>query len=400
MPELTISSQHQERLSRAFYESFLITLAICLLPSKAIGFVVPFVSLLWFLLRSKSGSSFRVAFFISVAWGLLIAFYYWFNKLLGVEYIFSNGLLSFITYSSLLAFAYPSVISSKEYSFEKYAQLMIGIIFIEGCFGIMQRVLAPFFIGANKSAGDVVEGTINPLSFIHGHSGFSNQFFVINMLCFMTFCFPMLLRKKQYLVPFFIGFIAVVLASVGHVFISFILAVVVTFIIFEGPTLLVKPKLLFAFVFILVSMLSVFATLDETVYKSTDRQFNMFIGGETPKSKAMIKVFTKLGEQQPNMHIIGVGPGNYSSRAGIIASGTYGPLSNLFTGIPFLNIGISENFRQYVLDDWKYVSTNLDAFGNSTMYRPFFSLLSVYTEFGGVMPQFPRLLVIKSVFLN
>lgn len=385
MKTLDELSDLQERYPKAFFESLLIAMFICLLPFKSIGSLVPFVCVFWFIVRSKSGKSFKKLFYVFLFWGAMLGFYSWLYYMSDLSFNISNGLLSFITYSSVLVFAFPAIITSKDYSYEKYANLIIGIIFIEGIWGIAQRVLAPIFLGANSSGGDVVEGTINPFSFISGHSGFSNQFYVINMLCFIVFCFPMVFRQKKTVIAFVVGIIGVILASVGHVFISLLVAVIITFLYFEGPALLVKPKILFASVFILVSMVAVFASLDTEVFQNTDRQFEMFINGKTPKSEALIKVFTVLGEEQPGMHLVGVGPGHYSSRAGVIASGTYGALSDLFVGLPFLNVGISAGFKAYVLDEWLFVSNNTAAFGNSTMYRPFFSLLSVYSEFGGVV---------------
>jgi hypothetical protein len=97
--------------------------------------------------------------------------------------------------------------------------------------------------------------------------------------------------------------------------------------------------------------------------------------------------------------LLGLGPAQYSSRAGTIASGTYYNLSIYFVNIPFLNMGMTAPFKKYVLETWINVQTDLDSFGNSTMYRPFFSLLSVYVEFGGLIFMLLLLLIFYQIRL-
>ena len=80
----------------------------------------------------------------------------------------------------------------------------------------------------------------------------------------------------------------------------------------------------------------------------------------------------------PIMPLVGLGPGQFSSRAALIGTGTY------FGGkdpkqIPFLPRGSSREFQEYLESHWVAAVSN--QYWGSTQ-QPFYSWLSVYTEFG------------------
>jgi hypothetical protein len=388
-----------ENYAKSYYEMFIMSLILSLSPSKLIGFIIPFICIFWFLVRSKSGVSFKRFVLINFAWCLLLIFYNLYSPQIGLDFNISNAFLSYLNYASaLFILVFPSAIISQDYNFEKYARFSLYIMLIEGCIGILQRILVVVF--RKYSTGDVVEGTINPLSFMYGHSGFGNQFFAINMVFLLIFCFPYVYYKKRSWILFYlIGFIALVLASVGHVFYSLLMALLVTYLIFEGWNLLLNIKRFVMLLSMVSLMLFTLAKLDSGVFNASQRQLDMFITGETPKAKAVEVVFTKLVREYPTIHLVGLGPAQYSSRAGTIASGTYYNLSVYFLRIPFLDMGMTTPFKKYVLKTWLYVQTNLNSFGNSTMYRPFFSLLSVYVEFGGLTIMLLLLLIFQQLRL-
>jgi hypothetical protein len=383
--------------ARSYYEMFILSLLLVFSPAKVLAFVIPFIALFWFIVRSKSGASFKRFVLINFAWVLLLFFYSWYSQQIGLDFIAANASLSYLNYASIfLILVIPAAIISPTYNYEKYARFLLYVILIEGSIGIVQRILGAVFRPFAK--GDVVEGTINPLSFFFGHSGFGNQFFAINMVFLLIFCFPFVYGKKRIWIAFFmIGFLALVLASVGHVFYSFLLAVVVTYLIFEGWTLLLKIKMLIMLVGIVSAMLLTLAKLDPGVFNASQRQFEVFLNGETPKAQAATVAFTQLARQYPTIHLVGIGPAQYSSRAGTIASGTYYNLSVYFANLPVLKMGMTAPFKKYVLSTWLKVQTNLDTYGNSTMYRPFFSWLSIYVEFGGLTWLLLFLIIINQI---
>jgi hypothetical protein len=365
---------------RFFFEGFLLAIILTFLPFKAIAFTIPFIFFLLLLVRSKSGLLIKKFTFLVLISGAVLSGYFVIYLFEDHTFIVSNGILSFISYSSfLILFLIPKNIISEKYNYEFYVKVLLPFMLVEGLYGISQRTIS-FFKGINH--GDLVEGTINPLSaFVGSTSGFGNQFFTINLIFLLIFCFPYVYKEKKGMFSYGTAFLAVILASVGHAFYSLILAVILVLVYYEGKSVLVRPKRLMIMVAIPALMVIAIATFDEKVYNDSARQANLFFSGDTPKSKAIEIVFQKVSKEYSFMHSIGLGPGQYSSRAGLIASGHYGPLSEFFLKLPFFNLGMTEAFRENVLHYWLDYQDN-SGYGNSTMNRPFLSLLSLYSEFG------------------
>ncbi len=358
----------------------MLALVLTFLPFKAIAFTIPFIFFFLLLVRSKSGVLIKKFTFLVLIAGAVLSGYFLIYLFEDHNFIVSNGILSFINYSSfLILFLIPKNIISEKYSYEFYVKKLLPFMLFEGLYGIGQRIVS-FFKGVNH--GDLVEGTINPFSaFVGSTSGFGNQFFTINLIFLLVFCFPYVYKERKGILTYGITFLAVVLASVGHAFYSLIVAVMLVLAYYEGKSVLLRPKRLILIAAVPAIMLIALATLDENVYNDSARQATRFFSGDTPKSKAIEIVFQKVGDEYSFMHFIGLGPGQYSSRAGIIASGQYGPLSDFFLRLPFFNLGMTEAFRENVLHYWLDYMKN-SGYGNSTMNRPFLSLLSVYAEFG------------------
>src|SRR3990170_201000 len=350
---------------RFFFEGFLLALILTFLPFKAIAFTIPFIFFFLLLVRSKSGVLIKKFTFLILIAGAVLAGYFAIYLFEDHTFIVSNGILSFINYSSfLILFLIPKNIVSEKYNYEFYVKAVLPFMLVEGLYGIGQRIIS-FFKGINH--GDLVEGTINPFSaFIGSTSGFGNQFFTINLIFLLIFCLPYVYNEKKGMLTYGIAFLAVILASVGHAFYSLILAVMLVLAYYEGKSVLLKPKRLMLIIAIPTVMVIAIAILDENVYKDSARQASLFLSGDTPKSKAIEIVFQKVSEEYSFMHFIGLGPGQYSSRAGIIASGHYGPLSDFFTKLPFFNLGMTEAFRENVLHYWLDYTKNR-GYGNSTM---------------------------------
>jgi hypothetical protein len=369
--------------ARYFFESFLTVLIFTFLPFKAIGFAIPFIFLGVLLLRSRSMSTAKRLIQLVTACGFVLLFYYVAFLFETRNFILSNGILSFINYSSfLILFLLPPNVTSEQYNYERYVKVILPLVAFEGIYGTVQRILSAM---RGIHHGDLVEGTISPFSvFIGATSGFGNQFFAMNMIFLLTFCFPYVYQNRKGMLQFAIGLLGVLLASVGHVFYSLVFATVLTLFYFEARTLIFDPKRLLVVAAVPTILLVSLAVLDENVFNDASRQARNFLNGETPKSKAIRIVFTSVADEYPSLHLIGLGPGQYSSRAGIIASGQYGSLSEFFTKLPFLNLGVPEAFKEHVLIHWNDYKKN-SGYGNSTMNRPFLSLLSVYAEYGPII---------------
>ncbi|RMH09328.1 MAG: hypothetical protein D6704_01410 [Nitrospirae bacterium] len=108
------------------------------------------------------------------------------------------------------------------------------------------------------------------------------------------------------------------------------------------------------------------------------------VEGRTPRSQVIQRVFTEMPDDYPWMPIIGIGPGQFGSRAGLIGTGMYfgGPVNP--RNIPFLPKGMSSAFRDYIWDLWLAMSLHPSVNDSSSTYKPFFSWLSMYVEYGAI----------------
>uniref|UniRef100_UPI00257DC125 hypothetical protein n=1 Tax=Desulfobacter sp. UBA2225 TaxID=1961413 RepID=UPI00257DC125 len=80
-----------------------------------------------------------------------------------------------------------------------------------------------------------------------------------------------------------------------------------------------------------------------------------------------------------NYFLFGAGPGQFTSRAGLIASGNYIRSDKIFK-ILGLELGYTHIQRLLLSDLWDIVRSSL--FANSSSANPWFSILSINAEFG------------------
>src|SRR5688500_1627730 len=118
-----------DNYAKSYYEMFIITLILTFSPSKFLGFIIPFISIFWFIVRSKSGVSFKRFVLINLAWVLILFFYNWYSQLIGLDFNSSNAFLSYLNYASILfILVFPSAIISQTYNYEKYARFLLYVI--------------------------------------------------------------------------------------------------------------------------------------------------------------------------------------------------------------------------------------------------------------------------------
>jgi hypothetical protein len=116
--------------------------------------------------------------------------------------------------------------------------------------------------------------------------------------------------------------------------------------------------------------------------KSLPAVFSDLKGGDHPRAEIIRRVFVEMPADYPEMPIIGLGPGQFSSRAALISTGLYfGGITNPRT-LPFLRDQISIPSEDYLLDLW-VAASDTARYGESSTAKPFFSWVSIYTEFGG-----------------
>ncbi len=365
--------------ARPYFEAFLIALFITLLPSRMLAYVAPFITLFWFIVRSGSGKTLyrTILFFISFC--TLLVFYYYLYSLDGVRFLVGNSFVALCTYGSIiLALLLPGQkLVNQHFTYSRYAAILKYVLLIEGLTGILQFMIVSLTGRFDMLSGDAVQGTIGLLVFMTDNPGFGNQMFAINMAFFLMLFMPYVLaRKKDYYVVV-IGLFSLMLAGVLHVFIGLMVSVVFTVLFFRRNILFGDLPKTVLFTTIAVLLLLSFELIFPGISKSANAFFKQYQGGKSPKIAAVNTAFYQLPERYPLVYAIGLGPGQYSSRAGLMSSGDY-----FDTKVAFLPNEVSQPFKEYVSSLWKAYGSDEEGYGNSTMHRPFFSLLSVFAEFG------------------
>jgi hypothetical protein len=358
---------------RAYYQAFIISLLICWSPIKILAYAAPFIALGWFMVVTKSSIVLRNFLIWLFVFASVICLHVIFN----FNFVVISALLSLFTYSSFsFIFAIPSHHLAGTKLLRKMLQTTQWVVLFEGILGILQ---AGYGFTVNKSFdggnGDFVQGTIN-LSFTTGLA-FSNPMYAVNMTFLVLGLFTFFILDRKGFIPLIVGCLALILASVVHVLVFLLTAILLVLLIFRPAILkstasLVAISVLLVIVpaFSFIVLYSNFQSLS-AIYEGTAR-------GDSPRTQVTERTFYTMPAQYPLMPYIGLGPGQFSSRAALIGTGLYfgGPKDPTFLPLPK---GMSKALEANLLDLWLIAASN--KFFGSTQ-QPFYSWLSVYTEMG------------------
>ncbi len=375
-PEIISHSPVSDMYSKMMYEAVILSLILTWFPSKVLSYASPIIIIGYtFIIYRNYQILFtfsKIFFFGFLFIGL--------NYLLRSNYIFSNGLLSLFTYGSfLLAWSFSQRGVSPWHMRKIYNALYFTIAF-QSILGLLQFLLAYIKFGLyTVDMGDFIQGTIMPFSFnMTGDRGIGNAYFVINILIMMLVLLTDQRKNKRFYKIIALGSITVILAGVHHALISFFLGLFVALLIAE-----LKRAIRYVFLFIpaIAATLTVFYFLNPNNVYLYSNYFNLYSSGESFKTIAMKRALIDLNRDHPDVSFFGTGPGQFSSRAGLLASGTYLGGLDENRSVPFFPIEKSEYFKNYAFDI--YYSMKMD---KSTVHgaasRTFFSLMSIYVELG------------------
>lgn len=358
------------------YEVFTLSLILTWFPSKILPYASPYIIIFYTFIVYKN----HVILFNFIKAACFAILFIGTNYIIRDNYVFSNGILAIITYGPfLLLWSIPNKSLSHKYIDKIHYTIYFAIIF-QCIIGLLQ-----FFIAYTKfgfysiDMGDFIQGTIVPLSFnLEGDRGIGNAYFVINILIMMLF---ILLDNKKNSNSYFIlalGCITVILAGVHHALISIFFALFIALFITEFKrairyTFLIIPAIIVA--------LTIFYFLNPNNVYLYSHYFKLYSSGESFKTLAMKKAIIDLYNDHPYISFLGTGLGQFSSRAGLIASGTYLGGLDENRSIPLFPIAQSVYFKDYAFDI--YYTMKMD---KSTVHgaasRTFFSLMSIYVELG------------------
>ncbi len=365
-----------EQITAAYYQSFVIALVLCLSPFKAVAYAAPFLSGTWFLFKSHSASARRKAWLVlASATGLVIA--YWIFR---HDYSIGAGFLAIVTYGAPLLVA---IIPTESLANKELLDRMIGLVskalVFEALVGIVQAVVSASRTGGfGLDNGDAVQGTIH-LSFV-SDKAFSNPIYAANISLFLLAVIPsLILRKRSAFWPVLLGVIAFILASVVHMILFLVVALILPLICFHPPFARRRHKVRLVFVGVLGLLLAMTALGSNL--SSISYQAGLFAGEDLPKAVMVYRAVYEMPHEYPAMPFVGLGPGQFSSRASLISTGLYfGGLEDP-KSVPLVGGHVSPALSDYLLDLWVGASDSR-AYGGSSSAKPFFSWMSVYTELG------------------
>ncbi len=369
-----------------FIKLYLIALIICFSPSKALGALAPIIFILGMLFyvgyRPKQHLlRYTILFLIYNIIGLI---YY----LLYNEFSFGNLYLFLISGSSLLILLYDFRGLVTDQVISRITKYSLIILVFEAIYGISQGVTSALMKGTMDSdTGDYVRGTIEPYFFHIAGTG-SNPMFAILISTLLLFIF-MTKRYNQKIsttksLLFGIILFSWIMASVMHSIIFLILAVFFAFIFkaFFGIKLkrlfiISRRWRMFLILFLVIFTIGIliglfqpknFANIDHYATQTLN------ISTESDSEKAIATYYSifNLPNDEALQPFIGLGLGQYSSRAALIRSGKY--------------LGSSAIFPVYTN---KYTDTYIisllvreRSYAGGSTYFPFYSWLSLYGEAG------------------
>lgn len=363
----------EKQKSRKLAQCILLAFAIALSPIKLLGYLIPLVLLFFLLVSLLSRSFHRRLLVAALAVAGVISFYYAKNSFAGYELKIVPALLAVLTYGSIIfvvVFPRCNLIYRSVYT-ERFEQLLYLVFKIETYVAVFQMIAFLLINGfsLDESTGDIIQGTINPVSFIVESVGFNNQVFSINYIFLIIYLIPWMFRnhKRHMLI---VGGVVVLLASVLHVMVSFLLAVSVSF--FLAGIIRFRRQIISVLLAFLFFILLLFSTQPKN-FSLFSFYFDSISGLTSPKSLIVANTFLRLPDDYPDALICGLGPGQYTSRASLISSGRYfGDFENPMGGQLGDSRFSSKAFIDYVFDTWEAYATNVEEYGNSTMSRPFF----------------------------
>jgi hypothetical protein len=359
----------------AYFGAFVMVLLACWSPLKWLPYVAPLAAIIW--MGAAAGG--RIIWLRLLQWTLgwvvwILAF-----GTFKADFTWHSAFIALVTYSTF-AFVWivPASMLGGRALVGRLARLTCGVVLFEALFGIVQ-VLAGYRANGtfDLDTGDWVQGTIYP--HLDSSHAFANPMFAANMAFMLLAVAPMVMREKRWRLTFAVGAVSLVLASVMHVL--FLLAASLLF-----AAAFYRPKLerrtsRAVMLGLCVSLPVLAGVLLRTNIWTLSVITEETVSVQTPRSKITMEAFADLPAEYPAMPLIGLGPGQFSSRAALIGTGLYfGGLNP--KEIPLMPQGSSRAFQDYLERLW------LDAIANpfyGSTQQPVYSWLSVYTEFGGIV---------------
>lgn len=377
---------------------FVLTLLIAFSPSTPLGQVSALIFLLGMIFFVQVRPGYHIKkYLIIFALYSVIGFVFW--LIYQQEFSFANYYLFFVTSSSflILFFDFRPVIS--DLLLERLGQITLAFIFVESLVGIYQATVMFLRSGTfDGSVGDFVWGTLAP-SFNTAYAGRSPSF-VLLITTLLLFSLAAFRRRWTlgYIIAYGTVLLAWLLASLMHSFLFFGLAAVLallTLVRFNvkrvAPAAKTKRRISYgglvifsAVIFLAILVPRILPGNTAKIDYALNEAFNLSPNAKFLKNRAIYSTIVKLPGDAVLQPLVGVGPGQYASRAALMATGEY--LTRPIPGLP--------NHTSSFTDS--YIVPYLNVI-RSSLHLPSSSWLAIYGELGLLGLILAILIIIKAI---
>lgn len=382
MAVITMSNSLSSR-ERRFVHIFVLTLAICFSPFKPLAALVPFIfiaGLVFYAGISSVNHLLKYAMVLMSFAGVSLIYF-----LIIPDFDLINALLFLVTAGSFLVLFYDLRSVATVALLRRISVVALIFLLFESLVGTMQGIIAFLrngtFDGFN---GDFVRGTIDPL--LTAAPAASSVMFalLLSTLLILLFSTSPVRPSPVRLATLGIGLVAWLLTSTMHMIFFFSIAAVVGLILMMRLVWTIRWSRWRSSGFLaLAGILICGGLLAFTLMPNNLRQtpnylrltFELRPDSQSEKVRATYNTLFLLPQEVPIQPLIGLGPGQYSSRASIIRSGQY-----LMGGRLPLSDHAHPLAQSYILSEWQSF-LNIRQYSSSTFF-PFYSWLSTYGEFG------------------
>ena len=361
---------------------YILTLLIAFSPIKAMGQFIGIFCLLGliFFVQVRPKIHLLKYSLLLMVYTALGCFYLLFLP----DFSFINYYLFFITASSFLILFYDLRPVMSPSLLNKLSLITLIMIFFQAVYGILQGIVAAARSGSFDIAnGDVVRGTIEPGFFPSGLGGNVMFAILISSLLVFTLGASRLRFSWPRIIIYAVCTLAWIIASVLHTILFFGAATLVALLLAKIPRRRKSiSKKIRQFKVATVAILLLITVLIPVIIPRNLNTLPNFLSytldiredSYSEKSRATYILLFHLSEENPYQPIIGLGPGQYSSRAALILTGQYIRGSS----IPLPNY-TSTATGKHILPLW---ASFLSKPGQGSTFFPFSSWLSLYGEAG------------------
>lgn len=369
-----------DRYHRAYYVAFLVALAVCWSPLNLLAYLAPAIFIAVYVTLTGSMTVVRNVLIWLMVFGLAIFIHAPFVR----QFALHSALLAIVTYSSFaVLFVIPGRFLRSPQLYTQMIKWVRWVVVVQALWGIAQGLYGFSQTGSFDLAnGDFVEGTIHPA--LASEASFSNPMFAVNMSLMLIVLLPPLVLRRKGLLPVVLGAIALTLASVLHVLLFTGIALVLALLLYRPRVLRRKTSVVVLTSLVVVAIAA--RVLLPRNFSTVAGFTRLLISGESYRSEVIGRAVWEMPREYWLMPVAGLGPGQFSSRAGLIGTGLFfgGPQNP--RPVPLLPQGMSAAFRENVLDVWLEISERAASgviFGST--HQPFLSWLSVYVEMGAIV---------------